>query len=160
TGTHVDAAFHFDNDGKTMEEVDVDVYIGKTKIIDVVGFPLIDQYVLEKYQLSDVKRVIFKTNPKRNPHVFPDEFAVFDPSAAAYLKKIGVVLIGTDAPSVDPVDSKALKAHHAFHQNGISILENVLLNEVEPGDYELIALPLKIVGADAGPVRAVIRQLK
>lgn len=109
--------------------------------------------------LDRVQRIIFKTNPNRNPKKFPDTFTVFDPSAASYLKRLGVILIGTDAPSVDPEQSKSLKAHHAFHDNDIYILENLLLNKVQPGDYELIALPLKIVGADGSPVRAVIRPI-
>ena len=159
TGTHGDAPFHFNDEGKTIDEIDINVYIGKAKVIDVAGFPLIDQYVLEKMELNNVERILFKTNPNRDPKTFPDTFTVFDPSAAKYLKKLGVVLIGTDAPSVDPEHSKSLKAHHAFHENDIFILENLLLNEVQPGDYELIALPLKIVGADGSPVRAVIRPI-
>src|SRR5690625_2474468 len=77
TGTHVDAPFHFDDDGKTMDEIDVGVYIGKAKVIDVVGYPLIDQYVLEKSHLNQAERVIFKTNPNRDPQLFPEDFTVF-----------------------------------------------------------------------------------
>src|SRR5690606_40474502 len=67
----------------------------KARVIDVAGFPLIDQYVLEKMALDRVQRIIFKTNPNRNPKKFPDTFTVFDPSAASYLKRLGVILIGT-----------------------------------------------------------------
>src|SRR5699024_7632207 len=77
-----------------------------------------------------------------------------------FLKEKGVCLLGTDAPSVDAVNSKTLRAHHALYQNNVSILENVVLHHVEPGDYELIALPLAIHGADGSRVRAVIRPLR
>ena len=79
--------------------------------------------------------------------------------AIALLASRGVVLIGTDAASLDPQDSKTLDAHHAVRANRMAILEGIVLDEVPEGDYELIALPLKFAGMDASPVRAVLRQL-
>ena len=76
------------------------------------------------------------------------------------LKERGVRLIGVDTPSVDPENSKTMDAHHALNDNGVMILENIVLSAVEPGDYELIALPLPLKDGDGSPVRAVLRQLK
>jgi arylformamidase len=81
----------------------------------------------------------------------------FGPDAVPYLKKQGIRLIGLDVPSVDPIDSKTLPAHHALWEAGIHILEGAVLDNVEEGMYELIALPLPILGGDGSPVRAVIR---
>lgn len=79
--------------------------------------------------------------------------------AVRILASAGVVLIGTDAPSVDPFDSTTLAAHHALIRSGIAILENLLLDDVPPGEYELIALPLKLMELDGSPVRAILRAL-
>jgi len=159
TGTHVDAPFHFDDAGEKMHEVDVSTYIGRARVIDVASYDEIDRQVLEKFDLEGVKRLIFKTEKRRNPTVFLEGFTIIHPNVAPYLKERGVLLVGTDSPSVDPVDSKSLSAHHALNENGIYILENLFLEKADPGEYELIALPLKLVGADGSPVRAVIRPI-
>jgi arylformamidase len=90
---------------------------------------------------------------------FPTVFPALDAAAAEALVAAGIRLVGTDAPSVDPPESEELPAHHALLRAGIPILENLRLDEPVPGEYELIALPLRIVGADASPVRAVLRTL-
>ncbi|WP_047981835.1 arylformamidase [Ornithinibacillus contaminans] len=159
-GTHVDAPFHFDNDGITIEQVPIDTYIGKAKVIDVSQFKTITSAILEHYQLDGVKRLLLHTALPNNPKRFPEQLPVLDPSIASYLAEKGVVLLGVDMPSVDSITSKSLEAHHALQNNGVYILENLMLDQVTVGDYELIALPLKIVGADGSPVRAVIRPLQ
>lgn len=159
TGTHVDAPFHFDNEGEQIHQIDPNTYIGKAKIIDVTEHKIIDRSILEEFDLGGVNRLLLKTEKKRDLTTFPEEFSVLDPDVGMYLKSLGIFLIGTDAPSVDPVDSKALSAHHSLYKNGVYILENLILSNVDPGEYELIALPLKLVGADGSPVRAVIRPL-
>ena len=81
------------------------------------------------------------------------------PALVEELARQGVVLIGIDTPSVDPATSKELPSHQAIYRHDIAILEGVVLTSVNEGDYELIALPLKIKGADASPVRAILRSL-
>lgn len=159
-GTHVDAPFHFLNDGETIEELPIDVYIGRARVIVLENIEQVTQEVLEKVDLGGVERVLFKTTAQRDLTKFPEHFVTIGGDVAPYLKAQGVRLIGVDAPSVDDETSKSLDAHHALQQNGIYILENIVLDEVEAGDYELIALPLKIVGADGSPVRAVLRPLE
>src|SRR5699024_12832476 len=92
--------------------------------------------------------------------VVPLNITVLDEKIRPYWKEKGIFLIGIDGPSIDPANSKESSAHHSLHKNNVHILENLMLGEVEPGDYELIALPLAIVGADGSPVRAVIRPMK
>jgi arylformamidase len=159
TGTHVDAPFHFQQEGNTIEMLDIHVFMGKARLIDVSAYGTITISLLEKFHLQDTNRLLFKTDNQRNPKVFPKQFTVIDPEVGPYLKEKGIFLIGTDAPSVDPETSKSVRAHHALGENGIYILENLMLNDIEVGDYELIALPLRIVGADGSPVRAVIRAI-
>lgn len=158
TGTHVDAPFHFDEDGQTIEELDVNIYIGEAKVIDVTDEDTITVEALKQFDLVGIKRLLIKTKKEMNEEQFPEEYMVVDEAVGAYLRTCGVQLLGTESPSVDSVNSKELLAHHALYDNGIYILENIVLTDVEPGMYDLIALPLKIQGADGSPVRAVIRK--
>jgi arylformamidase len=104
-------------------------------------------------------RVLVRTN-RRVPTRWTDDFAAFDPASIVWLASLGVRLVGIDTPSVDPADSKTLESHQQLLAHDMRVLENLVLDEVEPGDYELIALPLKLMGADASPVRAVLRALQ
>ncbi|WP_217589751.1 arylformamidase [Lentibacillus saliphilus] len=158
-GTHVDAPFHFDNDGATIDQLDINLYIGRAKVIDVSQYDPITPDALTEVDLSCVERVLFRTALPNNPHRFPEHMPTFDPALASFLKDQGIRLFGIDMPSVDPVDSKTLDMHHALYDHDIVILENLMLDHVHPGNYELIALPLSIVGADGSPVRAVIKPL-
>jgi len=86
-------------------------------------------------------------------------FRRIDPAAIDAVAARGVVLIGVDTPSLDPQNSKTMEAHHAVRRHRLSILEGLVLDAVEPGDYELVALPLAFAELDAAPVRAVLREL-
>ena len=90
---------------------------------------------------------------------FPDVIPHLRADIAPFLSEKGIRLIGVDVPSVDPLDDKELAAHHQLFKHGIHILENVVLDHVADGDYELIALPLALTDADGSPVRAVIRPI-
>lgn len=158
TGTHVDAPFHFDNNGKTIEEISIDTYIGTAKVIDVTDAEKVTAKLLENHDLSGVTRILLKTRKEILEEQFPEKFMTVDENVGPYLRSLGVQLLGTESPSVDHVTSKELPAHHSLGENGIHILENIVLTDVDPGMYDLIALPLKIKGADGSPVRAVIRK--
>jgi len=159
-GTHIDAPFHFLNDGKRILEMDIERYIGTCKIIDVSEYPAINEHALRAVLTDPVRRLLIKTSLPNNPKRFPTDVPPITPDGAAYMASLGIKLVGVDVPSVDPVDSKELLGHHALHQHDIYILENVMLDHVAVGDYELIALPLALAEADGSPVRAVIRSLK
>ncbi|MCM3638617.1 arylformamidase [Sporosarcina luteola] len=157
-GTHIDAPFHYDDNGMKVHELPVDVYIGKARVIDVSGLESVGRSELEGIDFGGVERVLLKTSSRPDPDVFPETYAVLRADIGPLLKERGVRLIGVDTPSVDSEHSKTLDAHHSLYDNGVLILENIVLTEVEPGDYELIALPLPIEGGDGSPVRAVIRR--
>ncbi|MGY0692573.1 arylformamidase [Virgibacillus sp. FSP13] len=161
TGTHIDAPYHFDDNGMTVDQLDVNLYIGKAIVLDVSHVDTITPEVLRAYDWDDgVTRVLLKTNLPNNPTHFPESMPVLDPTIAAFLHKKGMKLLGVDMPSVDAPDSKELDTHHALHKNEVHILENIMLDHVTPGIYELIALPLAIHGADGSPVRAVIKPVE
>lgn len=159
-GTHVDAPFHFRDDGKRIVEMDVERYIGPCKVVDVGGNPQIDADILRKVLSSPTERLLIKTALPNKPDYFPDDVQPITSDGAAYMSELGVKLVGVDSPSVDPIASKTLDGHHALHHHDIYILENVMLDHVPVGDYELIALPLAMVEADGSPVRAVLKPIK
>ncbi|MCM3742297.1 arylformamidase [Oceanobacillus luteolus] len=158
TGTHMDAPFHYDNDGKKIHELDVSLFIGPAKVVDVRGHEVIGRKELEAFNLAGVSRLLLRSLDRADSS-FPERYPILKEDIGPFLKEKGIHLIGTECPSVDPVDSKHLPAHHALYQNGVYILENLVLKDVKPGLYELIALPLSIHGGDGSPVRAVIREL-
>ncbi|MCG7343423.1 arylformamidase [Sporosarcina sp. ACRSL] len=157
-GTHIDAPFHYDDEGMKVHELPIDVYIGKARVIDVSGLESVGRSDLEHIDFGGVERILLKTLSRPDPNVFPETFTFLRADIGPLLKERGVKLIGVDTPSVDPEDSKTLDAHHSLHNNDVLILENIVLEEIDPGDYELIALPLPIEGGDGSPVRAVIRK--
>jgi arylformamidase len=159
TGTHVDAPFHFDDHGKKIIELDLDLYIGPARVIDMAGKESIGADDLKGIHLEGCKRVIFRTIAWNNPKEFPERIPYLKADLGPFLAGKGIRLIGVDLPSVDPLDSKDLSAHHSLNENGIHILESVLLDDVAPGDYELIALPLPLVEGDGSPVRAILRTI-
>ncbi|MDR7077115.1 arylformamidase [Neobacillus niacini] len=157
TGTHVDAPFHFDDNGKRIIELDLDLYIGPVRVLDMTGKEAIGTKDLEHLDLEGFKRVLFRTLSWQNSAEFPEKIPHLEAALGPFLAEKGIRLIGVDVPSVDPIDSKDLDAHHSLNNNGIHILESVQLDEVEPGDYELIALPLPLAEGDGSPVRAILR---
>lgn len=158
-GTHIDAPFHFDDEGKRVEELSLDRYIGKALVIDCRGKESIGADDLAEEELAGITKLLLYTDSWKDLSVFPSEITYLRKDIAPFLASRGIDLIGVDVPSVDPLDSKVLDAHHALHTNGIHILEGIVLKDVRPGVYQLIALPLPIEGADGCPVRAVLIDL-
>ncbi|MBJ7984096.1 MULTISPECIES: arylformamidase [Bacillus] len=159
TGTHIDAPFHFDNDGKKVLDLDIHVYVGAARVIDVSGLESIGKKELERFKLEGVERLLLRTSSHGKAQEFPEKIPYLRADIADFLSSKGIRLIGVDVPSVDPLDDKELEAHHQLFKHGIHILENVVLDHVADGDYELIALPLALTDADGSPVRAVIRPI-
>lgn len=159
TGTHADAPLHFLDDGAPIDLIPLLQFIGSCLVIDAENTEAITPELVAANDRQRVPRLLFKTRHSQvadtrwDPHLVP-----FLPAAIDRMGAQGVVLVGTDAPSVDPVDSKTLDAHKALARNGIVNLENLSLKDVEPGRYRLVALPLKLSGVDAAPVRAVLLQ--
>lgn len=157
-GTHADAPFHVSNQGHTAEHLPLSSFVGLARVVAVPAeAAAITPEHAEDALSSGTSRLLFKTRASRTPSSrWSDDFPPLLPETVEMLGEAGVVLVGTDAPSVDPADSTALLAHHALARRGIVNLENLNLREAAPGDYLLVALPLRIEGADAAPVRAAL----
>ncbi|HSO58523.1 MAG TPA: cyclase family protein, partial [Paenisporosarcina sp.] len=155
-GTHIDAPFHFDDKGKKVHELPLENYIVEAIVIDVSGQGVISRESLQKVDVAAAKAVLFRTNAWTNRTVFPEEIPAFDVEVVEWMVENDIVLFGVDLPSVDAITSKDLPMHHALGTAGRYILEGLVLEEIVEGTYRLIALPLKIEGADGSPVRAVL----
>ena len=159
TGTHVDAPYHFAAAGATLEAVPLHSYWGPAQVVTVTkeAGPL-HPADFAAYDLSLAPRLLVHSAASHLPQTeFPSEFIYPTPDLAAHLAQSGVILFGSDAPSMDPQDSKTLAGHHALRAHDIAILEWLDLRQAPDGLYELAALPLKIAGGDGSPVRAVLR---
>jgi arylformamidase len=159
-GSHADAPFHTEPRGDGMSEMPLDRYLGLCRVVRVPPQPLIEPRHLEGIDLANPARILFRSESVRDRRSFPERFTALSPETAALLAERGVLLVGMDTPSVDPFDSKTLDAHHALFNGGVAILEGLVLDGVPEGIYELIALPLRLAGLDASPVRAVLRSVE
>jgi len=160
TGTHVDAPFHFSDEGATAADLSLEPFFGPAIVIDVRGRPLIRIGDLDGHDLSRAPRVLLRTSAWPDKTHFPDSIPTLGSEVPSWLGDKGVMLFGIDVPSVDAIDSKDLPIHHGLSAAGICILESLDLDAVPEGIYELVALPLKIVGSDGAPVRAILREIK
>jgi arylformamidase len=158
-GAHTDAPSHYDPAGLAIDAVGLAPYIGPCRVIHCIGTALVDAAAIAPFLDGVPPRVLLRTYARAPQREWDPDFAAVSPAAIALLASRGVILVGTDAASLDPQDSKTLDAHHAVRLHRMAILEGVVLDEVPAGDYELIALPLKLAGMDASPVRAVLRPL-
>jgi arylformamidase len=159
TGSHIDAPHHFSDDRLTVEALDLSIYWGPAQVVtvDKVNGPLFPAD-LAAYDLGRAERLLVRSAASRlDPAVFPEQFVYPSPELADYCGRHGIILYGTDAPSMDAENSKALVGHLALRRNRIAILEGLALSQATDGLYELVALPLKIADGDGSPVRAVLR---
>lgn len=158
TGTHADAPHHYVDAAPRADAFDLEKYIGRARVITLDTHDAITRDAIARLNLDGVTRVLFHTRSSNVPDdAFDPQFAFFAPDTAEWLGQCGVVLVGTDAPSVDEFSSKTLDAHKTFLRYNIAILEWLNLRDVPDGEYELIALPLKLIGGDAAPTRAILR---
>jgi arylformamidase len=155
TGTHADGPAHVE-DGPPIGEVALEPYVGPAMVIDALGAAELDEATIEGVDLAVAQRVLFRTRGGVDAAGFPERFPALTPALARRLASGGVRLVGTDQPSVDPVDSETLDVHRILGAAGVAILENLVLAAVAPGRYTLIALPLRLAEADSSPVRAVL----
>ncbi len=156
-GAHTDAPNHYSKEGKGIDECSLQTYIGPCQVIEV-QIPRGERIKIDDVDMSRVSqsRVLFKTSSFPNFNEWNEDFNSLSPELVAALGDKGVTLVGIDTPSIDPWDSKALESHKMVAEKEMFILEGVVLDGVDPGDYTLVALPLKIKDADASPVRAIL----
>lgn len=158
TGTHADAPLHFVADGGTPIDADLTPYIGPATVVDVGSVEAIRREHAQEAVATGAKRILFRTGTAV-PNHWNNDFAYFSTEAARFLVDAHVILVGIDTPSIDRSDSKSLDSHKIFASGNVALLENLVLDHATPGQYELIALPLKLVGMDASPVRAILRAI-
>lgn len=157
TGTHMDAPYHYNDAGATIDQIAPEVLIGPARVFDARGRESLTRETFAGLDGAATPRVLVRTNHCDDKSAFPARIPTLAPDVPAWLGAQGVKLIGLDLPSVDQTDSKTLPIHHALDEAGILIVENLDLRAAAPGVYELIVLPLKIAGGDGSPVRALLR---
>jgi arylformamidase len=160
TGAHADAPLHYDAAGAAIGEVALDTYLGPCRVIHCIGAqPVVTPAQIEAFLTDVPPRVLLRTYQVTPLHAWDSAFCAVAPETVDLLAAHGVRLIGIDTPSLDPQESKTMDAHLRIRAHAMAILEGLVLDAIEPGDYELIALPLKLTTLDASPVRAVLRPL-
>ena len=159
-GAHADAPLHYGEGAATIAQVDLAPYLGPCRVIHAIACgPLVRVAHLAHALTADLPPRVLVRTCETAPTAWSPEFSAFAPETIEALAARGVQLVGIDSQSVDPADSKTLDSHHTLLRLNLRVLENLVLDDVAAGDYELIALPLKLTLADASPVRAVLREL-
>ena len=160
TGAHADAPLHYDPQGAAVGALDLAPFLGHCRVIHALeAGPLVRMSHLQHALQHLPSRVLVRTCRRFPLEHFDAELTAFEPETLTAVADLGVQLIGTDSASIDPADSKTLPSHQILRTRGLRVLENLWLDDVPEGDYELIALPLRLMSADASPVRAVLREL-
>ncbi len=144
-GTHADAPSHVFSDGKTIGEAPLAAYVGPARVVVLPGVGEVGPDALPPKAFG-AQRILFRSRGK----------ASLSPLAALLLVNRGVMLVGTDAASIDPDDAEDLPAHRALLGHGVALLEDLDLDAVPEGEYQLVALPLRFEALDASPVRAIL----
>jgi arylformamidase len=158
-GAHADAPSHYGRNAASIESRSLDLYVGPCRVVRIPvsrGTRIPPSAI--PASLND-ERVLIATGTYPDPYAFNDDFAALEPATVDLLHARGARLVGIDTPSVDLFSARQLVAHERFLAHDMAILEGLVLGDVPEGTYELIALPLKLEGFDASPVRAVLRTI-
>ena len=159
-GAHADAPLHYDPEGAAIGTLDLAPYLGPCRVIHAIGAGALLRWTDLAHAVHDLpERVLVRTYERAPVDEWDPGLTAFAPETIERLAALGVKLVGIDTASIDPAESKSLPSHQAIRRLGLRVLENLVLDDVPEGDYELIALPLKLTTADASPVRAVLREL-
>jgi arylformamidase len=160
-GTHADAPLHVRDGAPASDELPLEAFLGEALVLDVSDAPAGPLALApDDPRLDRCTRLLLRTGRTIAGGRFPDAWPALSAATATALARRGVRLIGVDAPSVDERESRTLDVHHALFDGGACVLENLDLQAVAPGRYELVALPQRLAGLDAAPVRALLRELR
>lgn len=162
-GTHVDAPRHLFNEGRTIDEIPLKVLIGSTMVVDLNDANQISRHVLSSIKWQNSSRILFKTlNSKyweSSQSQFKQDFVSLTPDGAEFLLEKKIQLVGIDYLSIDLFNADQLPVHKILLKNDVVIIEGLNLAEVPEGLYELICLPIKILGSDGAPARAILKSV-
>jgi arylformamidase len=158
----MDAPRHFIEGGATIETMPIEATVGRARVIEIKDPEMIRKTEVEFYKPEKGERILFKT--RNSSHAwktseFQEEYIYIPPDTARYLAEVGVMTVGVDYLSVGGFKSGGPETHVALLGAGIWIIEGLNLEHVQPGDYQLVCLPLKLEGSDGSPVRAILRRL-
>jgi arylformamidase len=159
SGTHVDAPYHFQADGATVDKLSLDILIGRVKVVELPVRERIDRADVAALDLHDEIRLLFKTrmSGQLDKPELQENFVYLTPEAATHLVAAGIKLVGIDSPSVEKFGRDDFAAHRTLLRAGVVIVEALDLSNVSPGIYDLTCLPLLVAGADGAPARVVLR---
>jgi len=160
-GSHADAPFHFEEGAVTIERMPLETYLGEAVVVDLTSRfengQRAEITIADLGQVADAApRLLLKTGVWRDSKIFPEWIPVIARDVPKWLETRNVKLLGLDLPSVDSIEAKVLVNHHAMAAANVAIVESLDLSEVEAGTYHFSALPLRISGGDAAPVRAIL----
>ena len=160
TGTHLDTPVHMiGSEARTLNDIPLEQLVGPARVLDLPGITSIGKSDLESHDWNEVERILFRTD--NSPHWkdagFWEEFVYLEPEGARFLVEKGIRLVGIDYLSIDRYDSGDHASHFVLLEQSVVILEGLNLLDVPAGDYELVALPIKLDRADGAPVRAILR---
>ena len=160
-GSHADAPFHFEEGATPIDRMPLETYFGEAVVVDLTS--RFENDKAREITIADIgaaaesaPRILLKTGLWEDPKIFPERIPMIALDVPKWLQDRKVTLLGLDLPSVDPIEAKVLVNHHALAAANIAIVESLDLNEVEAGLYHFSALPLRITGGDAAPVRAIL----
>ena len=160
TGTHVDAPYHLLADGATVDQLPLDILVGRARVLEIGAREAIGREELAAADLRDDLRVLLKTRMSsqlRQPEIVEGHVHL-STEAARYLVQAGIKLVGIDYLSVDAFGSKDLPVHQVLLEAGIVVVEALDLSQAEPGSYDMMCLPLLVPGADGAPARVLLRE--
>ena len=156
-GAHIDSPYHYILSGKKLDELDLELFYGKARVIEVENEQKITAELLKK--VGDLpERILFKTRNSQlyDKKSFTPDYVYIDSEAAKYISQFPVKLIGIDYLSIDKYQDTSKDAHKILLSKGIVLLEGIILTEVDEGDYQIVCFPIKIKGVEAAPCRAVL----
>jgi arylformamidase len=162
TGTHMDGPIHFVREGRGLDEMPLEATIGRARVIEVGDPESVKPEELDPHRLRRNERILFKTqNSARrwSSEDFVEDFVYVSQEAARYVAYRGIRTVGVDYLSVGGFRKDGEETHRALLEAGIWVIEGLDLSEVEPGEYELICLPVKIERSDGAPARAILRAI-
>ena len=158
TGTHMDAPKHFVDSGMTVDQLPLEHFIGRAKVLDMGNRDFIDKTCLEPYPINKGDIILFKTKNSllMSQGRFDQNYVYITPEAAAYLVELKIRTVGIDFLTVEKYGADSPDTHYAFLRNNVVILEGLNLTDIEEGEYDLISPPIKISGGNGSPMRAIL----
>ena len=161
TGTHIDVPYHFIDGGRTLDDIPIEIFVGKARLFELAVLKKIDAGDLNRLNLTGVERVLFKTRNSRfweRNEGFRKDFVYLTSEGAGFLVDSGVKMVGIDYLSVEEFGNKSAPAHHILLGAGVIVVEGLNLSGLKEGEYEIICSPLKIKGGDGAPARVFLRR--